>query len=255
MQEKDGLLAAHRHRQVLLDGACNVRDLGGLPTNDGRWTRRGVVYRADSLAFLSEADCARLVDLEIRMVVDLRTDEERQRAPDHLPEGIVVCPAGFMPSGNQPMVDAINAGGMTAEQAHAAMFRQYRSLALDHLARYREYFAALLAEKSTPLVLHCASGKDRTGVAAAITLMAVGVPLAVVVEDYVISNYQRCKVDLFGRDASAVAVEAVMSADARYLNAALVAIDEQFGSIDSYLADGLGMDPTAHAQLRTLLVE
>jgi protein-tyrosine phosphatase len=254
MHNKDDLLATHRHRHVALDGTRNMRDLGGLPALEGRTTRPGVVYRADALAFLSDQDLARLSTLKIRAVVDLRTSEERLRSPDRLPDGVAVHAAGFLPSGSQPMINAINAGGVTAEQAHISMLRQYRSLALDHLVQLREYFGVLLNTERTPLIFHCASGKDRTGVAAAITLLAVGVPRAAVIEDYVVSNYQRCPVDVFGDGASAPAVEAVMSADARFLEAALTAIDEQFGSFDGYLHDGLALNAGARAQLRHLLV-
>ncbi len=256
MHERAGLLATHQHRKVAFVGACNVRDLGGLPTTDGRITRRGVVYRSDTLAFLSDADLVRLEALAVRAVVDLRTEEEQLRAPDRMPTtaDITVHHAGFMPNGNAKMLVAINEGRMTAEQAHAAMLCQYRSLALDHLDRYREYLAVLLAER-TPLIFHCASGKDRTGVAAAITLLAVGVPYAVVIEDYVVSNYQRRKVDLFGSRAPAATVDKVMAADASYIEAAIAAMSERFGSIDGYLTDGVGLNVKARATLRRLMVE
>lgn len=257
MHDKDRLLAAHHRRCVVFDGACNVRDLGGLPTADGRSTRFGVIYRADTLAYLTDLDLERFNSLQVRSVVDLRSDHERQRAPDRLPESpiLTVHTPGFIPNGNDAMIAAINAGTVTAQEAFDRMLGQYRNLTLDHLDEYRRYLAVLLESDRTPLIFHCASGKDRTGIAAAITLLAVGVPLAQVIEDYVLSTYQRRPVDLFVNEVSAAVVEQVMAADARYLEAALSAMHEQFGSIAGYLADGLGLDAAARARLCTLLVE
>jgi protein-tyrosine phosphatase len=256
MLDKEVLLSAHRHRHLKFEGACNVRDLGGLPTTDGRVTRHGVVYRSDTLAQLSPADLASLARLELRTVVDLRSADECTRAPDRLPEtaGLTLHNAGFMPRGNHALIGSINAGELDAATAAHAMLGQYRNLTLEHLAEYRVFVSALLTPGQTPLLFHCASGKDRTGIAAAIVLLAVGVPQSWVIQDYVISNYQRRAVDLFGDNAPLPAVDQVMSAYPRYLEAAIAAMSEAFGSIDNYLAQGLGLDREARDRLETLLL-
>lgn len=252
--DRDNLLAAHAHRHLRFEGACNVRDLGGLPTTDGRHTRHGVVYRADTLAHLSRADLERLARLELRTVIDLRTPGECARAPDRLPPALTLRNPGFLPRGNLEMVDRINAGALDAEAVAAEMLSQYRRLALDHLAEFRVLVAALLGPGQQPLLFHCASGKDRTGLAAAIVLLAVDVPREWVVQDYMISNYQRRKVDLFASGAPSPAVEQVMAADPRYIDAAMNAMADEFGSIDRYLAAGLGLDRDARRHLAGLLI-
>jgi protein-tyrosine phosphatase len=255
--DKDTLLAAHEHRHLRFEGACNVRDLGGLPTTDGRVTRHRVVYRSDTLAHLSDADLTQLTRLELRTVVDLRTTEECERAPDRLPatDALSLHNPGFLPEGNLEMLQNINTGAFDAPAAAGAMLSQYRKLTLEHLAEYRVLVAALLAPGRTPLLFHCASGKDRTGIAAAIVLLAVGVPQSWVVQDYVISNYQRRRVDLFAADAPSPAVEQVMAADPRYIEAAMAAMVEAFGSIAGYLAEGLGLKRDARRHLEHLLLE
>jgi protein-tyrosine phosphatase len=255
MFDRDTLLAAHDHRHVRLDGALNVRDLGGLATFDGKLTRHGVLFRADTLAHLTAADQVRLGALGLTTVVDLRTDEERVRAPDRLPEGPapVVQALGFLPRGNVEMFSAINAGRLDAEDAVQAMMAQYRNLALEHHDRYQAFVETLLGPGSRPLLFHCASGKDRTGIAAAIVLLALDVPRATVLEDYAISNFQRRPIDLFTAGASAPAVEQVMAANPRYLEAAFKAMEEASGSIQAYLAE-LGLDSEARRHLRALLV-
>lgn len=255
MFERESLLAAHQHRHVRLEGALNVRDLGGLPTQDGKRTRHGVLFRSDTLAHLTPADQVRLADLGLATVIDLRTEEERTRAPDRLPEGPApaVRALGFLPRGNIEMFSAINSGQLDAAAAVEAMVSQYRNLTLDHHDRYRAFVETLLGPGSHPLLFHCASGKDRTGIAAAIVLLAVDVPREAVVEDYAISNFQRRPVDLFTAGATAPAVEQVMAAHPRYLEAAFAAMEEASGSIPAYLAE-LGLDAEARRALRALLV-
>jgi len=255
MLDRDSLLAAHDHRHVRLEGALNVRDLGGLPTLDGKLTRHGVLFRADTLAHLTAKDQARLGALGLTTVIDLRTDDERMRAPDRLPEGPppAVRALGFLPRGNIEMFSAINAGELDAEDAVQAMMAQYRRLTLEHHERYQAFVQTLLGPGSRPLLFHCASGKDRTGIAAAIVLLALDVPRATVLEDYVISNFQRRPIDLFTAGASAPAVEQVMAADPRYLAAAFAAMEEASGSVPAYLAE-LGLDSEARRHLRALLV-
>lgn len=250
------LLDAHRHRHVALEGARNVRDLGGLPASGGRRTRPGVVFRGDTLAHLSAADLARLATLELRTVVDLRTASERERAPDRLPAPTIdLRTPGFLPRGNPEMIAAVNAGALTAADAVAAMQAQYRLLALEHLDVYREVLDRLCEDDGTPLLFHCASGKDRTGVTAAIVLLAVGVAPDLVREDYLISNFQRRPVDLFTDGAQAAAVEQIMAADPRYLDAALAAAAESYGSFDAYLARGLGYDDRRRSALAARLLD
>jgi protein-tyrosine phosphatase len=165
----------------------------------------------------------------------------------------VVQALGFLPRGNVEMFSAINAGRLDAEDAVQAMMAQYRNLALEHHDRYQAFVETLLGPGSRPLLFHCASGKDRTGIAAAIVLLALDVPRATVLEDYAISNFQRRPIDLFTAGASAPAVEQVMAANPRYLEAAFKAMEEASGSIQAYLAE-LGLDSEARRHLRALLV-
>lgn len=256
LPNKDTLLAAHHHRHVRFDGACNVRDLGGLPTADGGVTRHGVLYRADSLARLSAQDLERLVALGISTIVDLRTADECARAPDRLPPGRAfdVYNPGFLPRGNLEMLEFINTGTCDPDTATATMIHQYRLLAREHLAEFRVVLDLLRAPGRHPLLFHCASGKDRTGLAAALVLLAVDVPVDWVVQDYTISNFQRREVDLFRQAAPNAAMERAMAADPRYLLAAIDTMRDEFGSIDRYLAEGLGLDAAARRALRQVLV-
>ncbi|HMM74199.1 MAG TPA: tyrosine-protein phosphatase [Gammaproteobacteria bacterium] len=250
------LLARHRARKIELAGSCNMRDLGGLATADGRRTRRGRVYRSDALATLTDADCARLAALGIRAVYDFRTEEERARAPNRLDSlALVQHPRGFIPRGNPEMFIAVNARRLSAAAVRATMLEQYARLALDHTEHYAWVFRRLLSDDGAPAILHCASGKDRTGVGVALLLLAVGVTREEVLEDYAISHYQRRPVDMFRDTAVAEAVEEIMSAHVDYLAAGLAAIEREHGSIDAFVARGLGLTPAEREALIELLVE
>lgn len=248
------LLVRHQHRKIELEGTLNCRDLGGLRTIDGRTTRRGVVYRSDALATLTPAAQARFADLGIRSVFDLRSTEERTRAPNQLPAGPVQHAAGFLPKGNPEMFAAVNGGRLNVAETRATMLGQYERLILDHTDRLRQVYRGLLGEPGVPALIHCASGKDRTGVAIAVLLLAVGVARDEVLEDYYLSNYQRRPVDLFVGSAQAEAVEQIMCAVPEYLEAALVAAERKFGSFDAYLRDGVGLSDLERAALAARLV-
>ena len=256
MHEPTRLLAAHAHRHIPLEGARNVRDLGGLRTAEGGITRHGLLFRADTLAHLTDADQTRLAGLGLATIIDLRTEPERLKAPDRVPGNPApeIQALGFLPRGNLEMFAAINAGELGADEALEAMLGQYRALTLEHHDRYLAFGQTLLHPARRPLLFHCASGKDRTGIAAAIVLLALEVPPATVLEDYVISNFQRRPVDAFTAGAAGPAVEQVMAADPRYLEAAFAAMIEASGSIPAYLAE-LGLDAEARRHLRALMVE
>lgn len=245
----------HGNRRIEFAGACNCRDLGGLPVAGGGQTRRGILYRSDSLATLTDQDLIAFEQLALKTVYDLRTQDERTRAPDRLP---AVPPnhvvAGFLPRGNLDMFGAINDGRMTAEVARRTMCEQYERIALEHLTEFRRVVEGLLVAGATPALLHCTSGKDRTGIVTALILLAVGVPRLNVIEDYLVSDRQRRRIDLFGARADPEVVEQVMSAKAEYLESALAAVTRDFGSIDGYLALGLGLTRAPRERLKALLV-
>jgi protein-tyrosine phosphatase len=250
------LLKRHHHRRIAFEGACNVRDLGGLRTTDGRLTRRGVVYRSDALATLSVADQGALAALGVKSIFDLRTADERGRNPNRLPVPPPTQHAlGFIPEGNMDMFVGVNSGRWTPAQTRAAMLGQYERLILEHTGNLAGVYRGLLRAGSVPALVHCASGKDRTGIAIAVLLLAVGVAREEVIEDYVISNYQRRKVELFAEDAPADAVEEVMCASADYLETALAAADRRFGSFDDFLINGIGLSDLDRISLADLLVD
>ena len=136
------------------------------------------------------------------------------------------------------------------------MLGHYRLFVADHAEEYRRTVAFAAEPENYPLLVHCTSGKDRTGIASAILLLAVGVPRAVVLEDYDLTNrYRRDVSHLFGPSTPEDLISLLLSAPAHYLEAALDEMDRRFGSFDGYLAKGLGVDDAMRRRLTDLLTE
>ncbi|MCU1674777.1 MAG: protein tyrosine/serine phosphatase [Frankiales bacterium] len=170
-------------RWLELDGAVNVRDLGGLRTDDGRTTRPGVVLRSDNLQALSDADLERLRALDVRTVVDLRTPTEVEQ------EG----PGPLVAAGMRHVnLDLIPSWG--AERAVPHEQREEGDLSHFYLGYLDDAPYAVvqalreIACGAGATVVHCAAGKDRTGVVCALALVVAGVPREDVVADYALTG-------------------------------------------------------------------
>jgi protein-tyrosine phosphatase len=245
-------------RRVLFEGAVNFRDLGGYAAGAGRQTRWRQVYRADNLAGLTEDDLIRLEDLGLRALIDFRLPAERDASPDRLPQGSSIrrVEAGFIPAGTLEMLALVKAGTIAASELERWVIAQYRLFCVDHTEEYRQTFAVALDPKSYPLLLHCTSGKDRTGFAAALVLLALGVSRDTVIEDYNLTNlYRRPVPHLFGPETPDEVAAVLLSAQPKYLEAALDEIDRVFGSFDDYLGRALGVGDSDRQRLVDLLTE
>jgi protein-tyrosine phosphatase len=245
-------------RRVRFEGAVNFRDLGGYRAGTGRQTRWGRVYRADNLAGLTEADLIRLEGLGLRTLIDFRLPMEREASPDRLPAGssIRVVEAGFIPAGTLEMLALVKAGRIPASEIERRVIAQYRLFCVDHTQECRQTFAVASDPESYPLLLHCTSGKDRTGFAAALLLLALGVSRETVIEDYDLTNlFRRPVPHLFGPETSEEVTTILLSAQRKYLEAAFDEIDRVYGSFDDFLDRALGVSESDRRRLVDLLTE
>jgi len=244
-------------RRIELEGAVNFRDLGGYPAEGGRTTRWRTIYRSDSLADLTSSDLSGFQQLGINTLCDFRLSEESERKPNRLPHGhgINVVPLRFIPEGALDMLSAINSGQYGPADVEREVLIHYKKFVNDHGSEYRRVFELILSKESLPLLMHCTSGKDRTGFAAAAVLLAVGVPREIIVRDYAMTNdYRRDVGHLFSNTVSKPTIDTLTSANPRYIEAALEEIDVRFGSAEAWL-ESLGVSPSRRARLRDLLTE
>ncbi|MFJ6569509.1 tyrosine-protein phosphatase [Streptomyces sp. NPDC091292] len=175
--------AAEASRWVELAGIDNVRDLGGLPVGGGGRTRRGVVFRGSTLQGATEADVELLMDgLRLRTVVDLRNPHESDREGHGLLAGTAVRLANLPVSREAP-----SATDAVPDSPDVAMADFYLGL-LQGSGPSLAGAARIVADTDQhAVVFHCAVGKDRTGVCAAVLLDAVGVAAEVIAADYALT--------------------------------------------------------------------
>jgi protein-tyrosine phosphatase len=243
-------------KTIRLDGASNVRDIGGWPTRDGGTVKFGRVFRSAALTDLTDKDQLRLSEIGLRTICDLRGTRESAQAPSRLtilaPR---LHPLPIEPSIGASLRDLRRNSQFSGENVMEVLRTAYVAYALEWSHRYRAMFALLLQEEPLPLLFHCSAGKDRTGFGAALLLQTLGVPWEAVREDYLATNR------LWGGDPVLAAelppdVAAVMlSAHESWLAAAFDAIRGTFGSFESYLQERIGIDAAARVRLRALLVE
>jgi len=241
---------------IVLDGANNFRDLGGLPTRDGRRVRAGALFRSDALSSLTDTDHARLDALGLTSICDLRDEAERARHPNRLPtpSGITQHAIGFLPIGGHAMLAGLGAT-TAADDVHAALEDYYRRFALEHADNFARLFQILLAPDSLPLLLHCTSGKDRTGFGIALILSALGVGRDIIQTDYLRSNeHPRDLRALVAEDIHPDALHALMCVRSSYLDAAFAAIEGEWGGIDAFLEHAIGLDGDQREHLRSRLL-
>jgi protein tyrosine/serine phosphatase len=240
------------------DALDNFRDYGDYATEAGRRIACGRLFRSAHHARATDADLERLAGLSIATVVDLRRPGERRAQPSRRPQGFTgAVIASDLDDGREaPHITFLKTADLTADSGRRFMTDTYRRLPFEpaHLDLFRRYFLAL-AEGGGPVLIHCAAGKDRTGLLAALTHHVLGVTEEDMLADYLLTNtavdlegrapaIARQLYEMTGRAPSHSAVVAFLGVEADYLRAAIQAMEARCGSIDGYLDQALGLDRT-----------
>jgi protein-tyrosine phosphatase len=239
----------HPDRVRRLQGATNFRDLGGYAGHEGRPLRWRKLFRSEHLGGLTPDDQAQLKVLGVARAFDFRGVHERAARPYDLP-GVTQHTLSIEPTVTQRMDDMVAAGQTLTGPAVAGLMRDlYRGLVNEQSHRFAELFEHLLAE-DTPLVFHCTAGKDRTGIAAALILSALGVPREVVMQDYLLTNEHFVHPPMPDSRTPKEALAVLWRVQEDFLTEALRTIDEQHSGIESYLSQRLGLSEAARKALR-----
>lgn len=250
----------------------NLRDMGGYKTTDGATVARGLVYRSNQLHNISESDMRLLAELKLKKAFDLRTVAERNADPDELPVGVTSVwldvladvpasgPANLSTLLLEPKRANTELGDGKVEALFKKAYRHCISLPSAQKA-YRELFLSLGDKNQLPALFHCASGKDRTGWAAAALLTLLGVPREVVMEDYMRSNeyllpMSDTLIQKFIADGGSPDIpKAIFGVKEEYLNAAFNEVETKYGSIEKYFSEGLGITAAQQTALRNLYLQ
>src|SRR5216684_1706746 len=227
-------------RHLNLAGASNFRDLGGYPARDGRVVRWRQIFRSNHLGHLTEADIEVLHPLGLKSAFDFRGTEERVAAICGLAE-IAVNSLPIEPT----VVAALRArlaDGVPLSSADAldVMRESYRNYVHYNTPSFRALFAHLLEDRA-PLVIHCTAGKACTGFACALILHSLGVPDDLIAEDYLLTNRFYRRDPTASSDLPEDVRQVLASVQASFLAAAFDAIRNDYGDLENYLSDGLGL--------------
>jgi protein-tyrosine phosphatase len=241
-------------RHLNLAGASNFRDLGGYPARDGRAVRWRQIFRSNHLGRLTEADIEVLRPLGLKSAFDFRGTEERVAALCGLEE-IAVHSLPIEPTVVATLRTRFaDHATLSSADALDVMRDSYRNYVRYNTASFRALFAYLLEDRA-PLVIHCTAGKDRTGFACALVLHALGVADDLIAEDYLLTNR------FYRRDPSASSDlpedvrQVLASVEASFLAAGFDAISTDYGDLESYLSDGLGLGARERAALEARYLE
>jgi protein-tyrosine phosphatase len=269
MSARANELSVARERVISLEGGVNFRDIGGYRAG-AHAVRWGKVFRAGVLCYFSPNDHPTLGALGIRAICDLRRAEERQREPTRWPDTIAEG-LSWADGEAAPTIRAFAATRpLTAAGMRDSMLELYRALPTWMGPRIRGLFECVANER-VPLVIHCAAGKDRTGVAIAVLLAALGVDQPTIIEDYLLTNAvgnfeqfiaarQGTHLGLADAHQPLLSMppemrEILFLADADYLQAALTQIKREYGDMENYLKTGVLLDDRTLARVRESLLE
>jgi protein-tyrosine phosphatase len=235
-------------RTLRWEGCCNIRDLGGLPLEDGGETRFGVVVRADDISLLSDEGRSAMAEYGVVRIVDLRHEDPPYESPIELVR--------------LPLLDApslLELDELLADVDDPVTWRRRNYLFL--LDRFRANFASAVSQvASAPdgtVLVHCAGGIDRTGLLAALLLRGAGVGIETIAEDYAVSAASWADaMDPWIADAPDAAERrkrrllSVISADT--MRHVLVDLEREHGSAHAFLVAG-GAEPDALERIRECL--
>ena len=250
-------------RHLALEGVDNFRDFGDYPAVGGRRLKRGRLYRSASHGRATDGDLAAIAALDLAVIVDLRRTSERLRDPSlrHRTFAGAVIENDIGDDEPDPWREHIRASDLSAASFRAYLLDYYRVAPFNarHIDLFSRYFRAL-ALADGPVLIHCAAGKDRTGVLIAVLLGLLGVPDETIVADYALSAQamtalRRKLIERHpeGEEVITRANELFSAAPSNITNL-LEVLRERYGSITAY-GEAAGIGPDVVASLRDVLLE
>lgn len=254
-------------RHIRFDAIDNFRDFGDYAAG-ARRLKRGLLYRSANQAMATEADLEKLAALGLSVIVDLRRANEREKSPSRRWDGFgaQVIENDIGQDTADEWATFITGSDLTAQSFHDYMMEYYRAAPFQrrHIDLYQRYFRAL-AETEGAVLVHCAAGKDRTGIACALTHHVAGVHDDDIVADYLLTNDpERLEKRLpmmrdvvreaTGRTAEDAALMVAMRVEPEYLEASFRVMAEAHGTLDGYLDEVLGLDGALRGRIHDRLL-
>lgn len=237
--------------------ARNIRDLGGYETVSGQRVKAGLLYRSGFLSNLPENKEAQLASLGIQHVCDLRSSAERQEKPD--PDlnwqQIEGCASNASEASMASFAEAVQTVQRGGEVDWGQLVTKgYSAMPTQYAEPLKALYDNLLENPGEPTLFHCTAGKDRTGVAAALLLLMLGVDEQTVIDDYTMSEmalqFQGASIKLKAYPRELLEQPALRTTNASYIQATLDSIRQQYGSLERYYQEVLDLSKEDISVLR-----
>lgn len=249
-------------RFVSMEGLSNLRDIGGYQTESGYVVRRKLVYRSARLSSCTDSDLRKLGALDIGSVYDLRTDKEKQRAPDRLPPGVVYR---HLPIFRDEPFNPLVVLTRSQHELHVMLQEVYLHDMIDEGAKsFAALFEEIVGANSRPVLFHCTGGKDRTGVASALLLALLGVPDEKIVEDFTLTNLtvphliEELRTEVLRSPFFWLNIRhfmPILVAPASLIVNTLTHVRSRYGSVERYLKNAGGLSDRTIDTLCSILLE
>jgi protein-tyrosine phosphatase len=275
--------SALKHQFIPVKGIVNARDLGGYITQDGRRLRSGLLIRAAHLADATDADIKYLESLPLAKVIDFRKDEEKRGKDDHVVPGAEYICLEIDASGNLVSQATDDEKKLFTGQKQfdikkfmlMAAFNQTAQIIARQMypnlffvpgcqKQFKQFFRLILGTGKGAVLYHCTQGKDRTGVASALLLAALGADRETIVADFDATNrvyeeeVRRCcdtVRQMGGKETEIDTVKAFLGANTDNFIKSLDRIDQEYGSMDAYLKGPIGLTDADITTLRDRYLE
>ncbi len=248
-------------RTINLEGSFNFRDLGGYETLSGKKVKTGVLYRSGNLQNITDKDIEKIKQTGLKTIFDLRGSDEVKNYPTPSLSGIITKHVPLIEI-DRDMVRQPKDLAKYAESLQdpgTILEKLYREVTKNTKV-YKDFFATLLTDPKSPVLFHCMAGKDRTGVMAALTLHTLDVPDEFIFADYLYTNNfldaLRANLQPEAAQVDQALMQAMLEARREYLQAFFDEVQTQFGSVDQYIHEAIGLSKSDVETLRaSLLVE
>ncbi|MEZ5573420.1 MAG: tyrosine-protein phosphatase [Halioglobus sp.] len=260
IRDQHGTEVLAAERKLGMQGTPNFRDFGGYSTIDGRSVKWGFLFRSGHLSSLTEQDVELLASLQLDLVCDFRRQEEQDGDPSILPSTRPprIASLPIIPGSNSRFFEQTEGHVGDRQAMFDFMLEINRDFAEAQTVAYARMFREILDVKDARFLVHCAAGKDRTGFAAAIILLALGVSKEVVMRDYMLTarffhphaEIERLRQKYQMQQMDPESIFPMLEVHEDYLARALLAIEQRYPSVDDYLQEALGVGPAEVAELR-----